>query len=463
MVVSTADLDLKHIEYMRKVDEKVRNAIKEKRLEVYYQPIYSLKEKKFYKTIMDDHFTPAMEISFIDGDSRQTLRYEKVGWVVDGVRKGLRYGENPGQEAAVYKLVNGNLALGDVRSIDPGNPLASEPELLQTGKHPGKTNLTDADNALNILRYLQDKPCAIIVKHNNPCGVALGSTLAEAYFRANKADRLAAFGGCIALNRECDLETAKLIAENYAEVVVAPEFAPGVMDVFAEKKNLRVMRIGNMARLAEYAAKRFVDFKSLIDGGLVAQWSFSPLARKAADFLPAEVTRKDGSVHKIARQPTAKEMDDLVFGWLVEAGVTSNSVLYIKDGATVGIGTGEQDRVGVAEIARDKAYRKLADWFAWEKWQTPYNELRGKFGEEDGKKKEAEVDEMSKAEHGGIAGSAMVSDAFFPFRDGAEVGIREGVTAIVQPGGALRDWDVIDCCNEHNVAMVFTGQRSFKH
>ena len=136
------------------------------------------------------------------------------------------------------------------------------------------------------------------------------------------------------------------------------------MDVFAEKKNLRVMRIGNMARLSEYAAKRVVDFKSLIDGGVVAQGSFSPLARKGADFLPAEVTRKDGSVHKIARQPTEREMDDLVFGWLVEAGVTSNSVLYVKDGATVGIGTGEQDRVGVAEIARDKAYRKLADWFA---------------------------------------------------------------------------------------------------
>ena len=281
--------------------------------------------KQAYKTIMDDHFTPAMEISFIDGDSRQTLRYEKVGWVVDGVRKGLRYGENPGQEAAVYKLVNGNLALGDVRSIDPGNPLASEPELLQTGKHPGKTNLTDADNALNILRYLQDKPCAIIVKHNNPCGVALGSTLAEAYFRANKADRLAAFGGCIALNRECDLETAKLIAENYAEVVVAPEFAPGVMDVFAEKKNLRVMRIGNMARLAEYAAKRFVDFKSLIDGGLVAQWSFSPLARKGADFLPAEVTRKDGKGVRYAVLTT-------LFGPVIGVSLSLMAVQYARAG-----------------------------------------------------------------------------------------------------------------------------------
>ena len=419
--------------------------------------------KQAYKTIMDDHFTPAMEISFIDGAERQTLRYEKVAWKIDGVEKGLRYGENPGQEAAVYKLVGGALALGDVKCIDPGNPLASEPELLQSGKHPGKTNLTDADNALNILRYLTEKPCAIIVKHNNPCGVALGASLAEAYARANRCDRLAAFGGCIALNRECDLATAKLIAENYAEVVVAPEFAPGVMDVFAQKKNLRVLRIGNMARLQGYADRRVVDFKSLIDGGIVAQWSFSPIARKAADFLPAEVTRKDGSVHKVKRQPTPREMDDLVFGWLVEAGVTSNSVLYVKDGATVGIGTGEQDRVGVAEIARDKAYRKLADWYAWEAWATPYNELRLKFGEEDGARKQAEVDERAKAEHGGLVGSCMVSDAFFPFRDGAEVGIREGVSAIVQPGGALRDWDVIDCCNEHDVAMVFTGQRSFKH
>lgn len=158
--------------------------------------------KAAYKTIMDDHFTPQMEISFIDGDKRQTLCFEKVAWVIDGEQKGLRYGENPGQEAALYKLVNGNLALGEVTALAPGRYLASDPELLQSGKHPGKTNLTDADNALNILRYLDDTPCAVIVKHNNPCGVAKASNLTEAYFRANKADRLAAFGGCIALNRE---------------------------------------------------------------------------------------------------------------------------------------------------------------------------------------------------------------------------------------------------------------------
>ncbi|MCQ2368324.1 MAG: IMP cyclohydrolase [Kiritimatiellae bacterium] len=428
--------------------------------------------KAAYKTIEADHFAPKMEISFIDGDNRQTFHYEKVTWNIEGVEKGLRYGENPGQEAALYKLVNGNLVLGDVEILQSGQYLASVPELLQSGKHPGKTNVTDTDNALNILRYLMEKPTAVIVKHNNPCGVATGSTLAEAYYRANKADRLAAFGGAIALNRECDIETAKLIIENYAEVVVAPDFKPGVMDLFATKKNLRVFRIKNMDRLTSFVAKHVIDFKSLIDGGIVAQTSFSANARKPEDFMPAYCNRKitdkeTGEVsfkeYKINRLPTEKEYEDLVFGWLVEAGVTSNSVLYVKDGVTVGIGTGEQDRVGVAEIARDKAYTKHADWIAWEKYGKPYNDLRLAFGEEDGAKKQAEIMEQTKAEKGGLPGCAMVSDAFFPFRDGLEVGLREGITSVVQPGGAIRDWDVIDCANAAGIAMVFTGQRSFRH
>ena len=428
--------------------------------------------KDAYKTIEAEHFAPKMEISFIDGDRRDTLHYEKVTWNIGGEEKGLRYGENPGQEAALYRLVDGNLKLGEVELVQGGDYLASVPELLQSGKHPGKTNITDTDNALNILRYLTGKPCAIIVKHNNPCGVATGSTLAEAYFRANKADRLAAFGGAIALNRECDLETAKLIAENYAEVVIAPDFQPGVMEVFAAKKNLRVFRIRNMARLQNYAARPVIDFKSLIDGGIVAQTSFIAKARTAEDLIPAYCRRKlvdkaTGAVsfedHNIKRLPTPQEYEDLLFGWLVEAGVTSNSVLYVKDGVTVGIGTGEQDRVGVAEIARDKAYTKRADWISWEKYQKPYNDLRLAFGEQAGALKQAEIMEQVRAEKGGLPGCAMVSDAFFPFRDGAEVGIREGITSIIQPGGAIRDWDVIDCCNEHGIAMVFTGQRSFRH
>ena len=411
--------------------------------------------KAAYRTILDDPFPPDLEISFGQGAERQILRYEKVVWTIGDEVRGLRYGENPDQPAAMYKLVNGNLALAGVASIQPGRYLASDPELLQFGKHPGKINLTDADNALNILRYLSATPCAVIVKHNNPCGVARADTLADAYFRAIRADRLAAFGGCIALNRECDIETARQIAANYAEVVLAPEFAPGVMDIFAAKKNLRVMRIGNMARLERFATERFVDFKSLIDGGLIAQWSFHPSVRATADFLPAAAEHQ-GVTHTVARSPTARELDDLLFGWLVEAGVTSNSVLYVKDGVTVGIGTGEQDRVGVAEIARDKAYRKRADWLAFERFGQPYNELADP-------SRRVALDEEVAACHGGLEGSCMVSDAFFPFRDGVEVGIREGVTAIVQPGGSLRDWDVIDCCNAAGVAMVFTGQRSFKH
>ena len=163
-----------------------------------------------------------------------------------------------------------------------------------------------------------------------------------------------------------------------------------------------------------------------------------------------------GKEYAVRRPPSAKELDDLLFGWLVETGITSNSVIYVKDGATVGIGTGEQDRVGVAEIARDKAYRKLADRLAWESFQAPYSGL-----EKPGAR--AEIDREVARQKGGIAGSCMVSDGFFPFRDGVDVGIREGVTAVVQPGGSDRDFESIEACNEAGVAMVFTGQRCFKH
>lgn len=412
--------------------------------------------KSAYKTIMDDHFASRMEISFIGEDGRrQTLNYEKSVWDIDGVRKGLRYGENPGQEAALYKLVGGNLQLGDVSCLQAGRYLASDVELLQSGKHPGKTNITDADNALNILRYLMDEPCAVIVKHNNPCGAARAVSLAEAYDKANRADRVAAFGGAIALNRSVDRTTAELIARNYAEVVVAPDFEPGVMEVFGRKKNLRVMRIGNMARLQDYAGGVVVDYKSLMDGGLVVQTSFVPKTKTKASLLPAQALYK-GREYKISRMPTEKEYSDLLFGWLIECGVTSNSVLYVKDGVTVSIGAGGQDRVGMAQYARDKAYRNYADQICWERHGVPYNNLS------DENQRKA-IDEETCAAKGGLAGSCMVSDAFFPFRDGVEVGLREGVVAVIQPGGSDRDFEVIEACNELGVAMVFTGQRCFKH
>ncbi len=411
--------------------------------------------KKMYSTIVADSFPAKMEVSFVEEDKRQTLFYEKVTWVIDEVQKGLRYGENPGQEAALYKLVNGNLVLGDTQTIQPGQCLASDVELLQSGKHPGKTNLTDADNSLNILRYFVDEPTVVIVKHNNPCGVAQADSLSEAYIKANMADRVAAFGGCIALNRPVDKATAEAISSQYSEVVVAPEFEPGVMDIFARKKNLRVIRIDNINRLQDFIGKRCVEFKNLIDGGLIAQWSFVPTARSKQDLMLATCTYKDKS-YRIEREPTEAEYEDMLFGWLVESGITSNSVIYVKDRATVGIGTGEQDRVGVAEIARDKAYRKLADRYCFETYQVPYNEMKDTDAL-------TQIDQRVSDEKGGLIGAAMVSDAFFPFRDGVDVGICEGINAIIQPGGSANDYQSIEACNEAGVTMVYTGQRSFKH
>ena len=408
-----------------------------------------------YRSITQDHFPDTLEICFSQGGRRQCLEFRRVTWRIEGQDRGLRYGENPDQEAALYKLVSGNLALGEVESIQPGRLLASEPELLQSGKHPGKINITDIDSALNILRYFQDDPCTVIVKHNNPCGVALGETPAESYQRAYMADRLAAFGGAIAINRELDRETAQLIAEQYCEVVAAPAFAEGVLDILGRRKNLRVMRIGNIRRLQEFVGTRAVDFKTLIDGGIVAQWSYAPRTLTVEDFLPARAAYK-GRDYRISRPPTDAEARDLLFGWLVESGITSNSVIYVKDGMTVGIGTGEQDRVGVAEIARDKAYRKLGDRICWQRYGKPYNLLAGQ-------RERREIDEAVKEQRGGLKGACMVSDAFFPFRDGVEVGIREGISAVIQPGGSERDFEVIQACNEADVAMVFTGQRSFRH
>jgi phosphoribosylaminoimidazolecarboxamide formyltransferase/IMP cyclohydrolase len=252
-----------------------------------------------------------------------------------------------------------------------------------------------------------------------------------------------------------DGETAEAINAQYAEVIVAPDFEPGVLDIFSQKPNLRVVKIGNIERLQAFVGKRCVEFKSLIDGGIIAQWSFVPAARRREDLKLAECEYR-GKNYKINRTPTPKEYDDMLFGWLVESGITSNSVIYVKDEVTVGIGTGEQDRVGVAEIARDKAYRKRADRYCFEELKIPYNELQDEAHK-------AAIDKRVAAEKGGLIGATMVSDAFFPFRDGVDVGIREGISAVIQPGGSLNDYQAIEACNEADATMVYTGQRSFKH
>ena len=426
--------------------------------------------KAMYRTVMDDHFPPQISISFGD----QVLVYRKRAWKLPDeksgelIEKGLRYGENPGQEAALYELVNGNLVLGKCQFIEPGKGLVSaisEESMIQEGKHPGKINLTDVDNALNIMRYLMEKPLAVIMKHNNPCGAAHGKSLSDAYDKANRADRIAAFGGAVVFNRTLDRPTAEMISENYLEVVAAPDFEEGTVPILSRRANLRIIRISRIDQLASYASARFVDFKSLMDGGIIVQQSPLNRIKTAGDFTLASSEYK-GKTYTIARKPTQEEYADMLFGWQVEQGVSSNSVIYVKDEVTAGIGTGEQDRVGVAEIAVYKAYTKHSDWLCFDRYKIPYKEmqLKVKAGEKD-KGALKEIDKETKKAKGGLIGSTMVSDAFFPFRDGVDVGINEGVRAVVQPGGSMRDFEVIEACNQAKpkVTMVFTGQRAFKH
>ncbi|HQQ24240.1 MAG TPA: IMP cyclohydrolase [Spirochaetota bacterium] len=420
-----------------------------------------------YMTVMDDHFPDEMSITF----GNQTLKYKKRSWKIQDegtlIEKGLRYGENPGQEAALYELVNGNLVLGKCEFITPGNSLVSaidEDAMLQAGKHPGKTNFTDIDNSLNILKYF-DRPTSVIVKHNNPCGVSSSDNILNALQKSYYADRIAAFGGCVALNKALTKECAEFIASEYFEVVVAPEFENGAMEILSKKKNLRIIKISAMDNLSKYKSMRFVDFKSLIDGGIIVQQSPVNIINSKNDLKIAETEYK-GTKYSIERKPAENEYNDMIFGWNVEQGVTSNSVLYVKNETTVGIGTGEQDRVGVAEIAIFKAYQKYSDKLCFEKYKLPFKNLELAVSE--GKESADKIKEImneTKAAKGGLIGSTMVSDAFFPFRDGVDVAIKEGISAIIQPGGSVRDFESIEACNsaDPKVTMVYTGQRAFKH
>ncbi len=425
--------------------------------------------KAQYRTVMDDHFPE--EVTLTVGDT--VLKYKKRAWKLpdasgDLIEKGLRYGENPGQEAALYELVSGGLSVGEVKLIEPGQGMVSaldEGQMLQAGKHPGKTNLTDVDNALHILRYLTDKPACSIMKHNNPSGVAQADDISQAYHRAFLADLIAAFGGAAVLNRPVDKTTAEMMGELYLEVVAAPDYEEGALDILKQAKNLRILQLPQIGRLDDYRDYRFLDIKSLMDGGMILQTSsFNPITG-TGDLLPAKCEYK-GEVYEPIRQPTPAELEDVVFGWAVEQGVTSNSVIYVKDGCTVGIGTGEQDRVGVARIAVDKAYTKYANKLCWLAHGLKYDELAMMVsqGEKDAEMIKS-IDRQTREEKGGLPGSVMISDAFFPFRDGVDVGLAEGVSCIAHPGGSMRDWESIEACNQADppVAMVFTGQRAFKH
>ncbi|KQN39522.1 phosphoribosylaminoimidazolecarboxamide formyltransferase [Sphingomonas sp. Leaf407] len=313
----------------------------------------------------------------------------------------LRYGENPHQSASLY-IPRGPSARGIAQS-----------QQVQ-GKALSYNNYNDADAALELVSEFRDgPPTVVIVKHANPCGVASGTTLIEAYKAALACDSVSAFGGIIAVNRPLDGETARAISGIFTEVVAAPDADDEAKAVFAAKKNLRLLLTGDLPD----PARGGLTVKS-IAGGLLVQ------SRDAGNLAQVElkvVTR---------RQPTDQELADCRFAWTVAKHVKSNAIVYAKDGSTAGIGAGQMNRLESARIAAWKA-KDAADKAGWDAPRT--------------------------------LGSAVASDAFFPFADGLLAAVEAGATAVIQPGGSIRDDEVIAAADEAGLAMVFTGMRHFRH
>ncbi|WP_296754560.1 bifunctional phosphoribosylaminoimidazolecarboxamide formyltransferase/IMP cyclohydrolase, partial [Thiobacillus sp.] len=302
-----------------------------------------------------------------------------------------RYGENPHQAGAFY-----------VEAKAPAGTISTARQIQ--GKELSYNNIADTDAALECVKQFDAAPACVIVKHANPCGVAYGATLLEAYDRAYQTDPESAFGGIIAFNGRLDGATAAAIVERqFVEVIVAPEVSPEASAAVAAKKNVRLLECGAWSgSVAQLDMKR-------VAGGLLVQ---------DADVL------LHGELKTVTdRAPTPQEMDDLLFAWRVAKFVKSNAIVYAKGRMTVGVGAGQMSRVNSARIA------------------------------------------AIKAEHAGLVvpGSAMASDAFFPFRDGIDQAAAAGIKAVIQPGGSMRDDEVIAAANEHGIAMVFTGTRHFRH
>ncbi len=304
----------------------------------------------------------------------------------------LRYGENPHQSAAFY-----------VERHAPSGSLALAESVGAGGKELSFNNLVDADAALEAVREF-DAPAAVVVKHTNPCGVAVAASIEAAYVKAREADPVSAFGGIVAFNRAVDEGTARKLAETFLECVIAPSFAPAALEILRTKKNLRLLAIGELraASASGLVTKR-------VEGGLLVQ------TRDASG--PGEVI---GGKIVSKRQPTADEIRDLEFAWRVCKHVKSNAIVLAKNLVTVGVGAGQMSRVISVQIAGEKA------------------------GE-------------------AARGSVLASDAFFPFPDGVEAAAKVGVTAVAHPGGSVKDSEVIATADALGLAMILTGVRHFRH
>ena len=307
----------------------------------------------------------------------------------------LRYGENPHQDAAVY--LDGACEEASVVHAD---------QLNEGAKALSYNNYNDADGALSLIKEF-DEPAAAVIKHTNPAGCATADDLADAYDRALSTDPMSAFGGIVALNRECDAATAEAITDSFKEVVVAPGYTDAALDVLFEKDNLRVLDVGELDDPSEPLTE-----SHLVGGRLVQERDLQSLTADDLEF-PTE------------REPTDEQVETMLFAWQTIKHVKSNAILFAKGTETVGVGMGQVSRVDAVRLAAMKA-------------------------DEHAEGKDAD-------------GAVMASDAFFPFPDGIEEAADAGVEAVIQPGGSVNDEDVVEAADEHGIAMAFTGQRAFQH
>ncbi len=319
----------------------------------------------------------------------------------------LRYGENPHQPAAFYTPAEGPLTVGKMK-------------ILKTGKGGlSMTNVEDVNNSLRIVGYFEE-PAVAVMKHVNPSGVAArntpGEPLKETYVKARDCDSLAAFGSVVGFNTGVDVDTAEEIMNSYVEAVVAPAFEEGCMEHFNQKKNFRVIQVDGLDKMSRFTGDPMspLDISVQMDGSLILQAPMLTKIRGPEDLR--FVTE---------REATPREVRDLIFSWYVCMNVRSNGVVLSKNNATIGVGTGQQDRVTAVKLAIDKA---------------------GMRGHEEE-----------------IPASVLASDGFFPFSDSIELLAKHGITACVQPGGSVRDKEVIAACNDAGIAMAFTDERCFRH
>lgn len=299
----------------------------------------------------------------------------------------LRYGENPHQKAAFYRS-----------GIPVSGTLANAKQL--NGKELSYNNIVDVDAAWQLVNEFA-QPAAVIVKHTNPCGTAIADTLSEAYARAYAADAVSAFGGIVAVNRTLDKATAEQIVQTFIEAVIAPSFDADAVELLKTKKNLRLLEVG------EKQPNNELWIEKVSGGFLVQERDNHNLKLEDCNVVTNRV-------------PTEAELKELVFAWNIVKHVKSNAIVVTKDGQSIGVGAGQMNRVGSANIAFEQAGEKSN-------------------------------------------GAVLASDAFFPFRDTVDAAAKAGITAIIQPGGSVRDQESIDACNEHGIAMIFTGIRHFKH